>query len=125
MRAETRPVGRWAVERVHVSGWGMVPDEGAAKDWAAENQAWNWAMGEWGSRCERCKPPADSCWVNWPAWVFWAAPEGATGGPGWVVHVSEDGDERERERGRALYALCGWCAREGDNIQMSFSDFAW
>lgn len=23
MRAETRPVGRWAVERVHVSGCGM------------------------------------------------------------------------------------------------------
>lgn len=79
-------MGRCAVDRVHVSGWAMVAageeeeeEEDEEYDWAAENHVWNWVMGECGSRCERCRPPADSCWVNWPAWVFCAAPEGATG----------------------------------------------
>jgi hypothetical protein len=53
MRAETRPEGREAVERVHVSG---------TCDWSvgSENQVWNWVRGE-GEREVRCRVPMWNC----------------------------------------------------------------
>ncbi len=58
MRLETRPEGRWAVERVQVSGTG----EGEVCRLGCENQAWNWVKGE-RSREDRCRV---ECW-NWAA----------------------------------------------------------
>ncbi len=62
MRLETRPEGRWAVERVQVSGTG----EGEVCRLGCENQAWNWVKGD-RSRAERCRV---ECW-NWAACAGW------------------------------------------------------
>ncbi len=56
MRADTRPEGREAVDRVTVSGTGTF------WVWAVLNQVLNWVMGE-GERCERERAP----FWNWAA----------------------------------------------------------
>lgn len=71
------------MERVHVSGW----DTAGPVD---ENQAWNWVIGELGSRSRRRSPPSCSVRRNCAAWpgagedeegaLGVGAPEGATGG---------------------------------------------
>lgn len=68
MRAETRPEGREAVERVTVSGWWT------GWDWAVVNQAWNWSRGE-GRRSVREREPLVYC----SAWEEEADVPGATG----------------------------------------------
>lgn len=80
MRAETRPLGKWAVERVHVSGTCPVRE-------GELNQVWNWVKGE-GESCVRERVP----WENWAAWVEEGSAPGAkisfddelVGSLGWV-----------------------------------------
>lgn len=62
MRLETRPEGRWAVERVQVSGTG----EGEVCKLGWVNQVWNCVKGE-GCRVERCRVEC----LNWPARAGW------------------------------------------------------
>lgn len=57
MREETRPEGSSAVDSAQDSGCGRVAC-------AKENHAWNWGMGDEGSRSERVSLPR----VNWDAW---------------------------------------------------------
>jgi hypothetical protein len=65
MRAETRPEGREAVERVHVSGTVEV-----RAGWV--NQLWNCVNGD-SERSVRCSVPM----LNWAAWVVVGSVPGA------------------------------------------------
>jgi len=73
MRAETRPLGREAVERQAVSGDGMPASV------AAENHEWNWTSGE----AERWWV-SSRLWVNWSACLWEVPPE-----PGATVEISQ------------------------------------
>lgn len=92
MRAETRPEGREAVERVHVSGWVM----GGVQEEVAEYHVWNWWMGEEACRSARERTPL----VNWlicsASWGLVSVVRAGEGVGATVVALVKLEEKRER-----------------------------